>query len=163
MKIEIIAEPFDPWQALHNYQTQNDQLSGKYGATSIFIGTMRDFNEGDSVLGMTLEHYPGMTEKCISEAIQTANTRWEILDCLVLHRVGEVLPNQPIVLVAIWASHRGDAFDACRFIMETLKSTAPFWKKEFLPIIENQDTQESPQQNRWVNSNSNGYATKNKS
>lgn len=171
MLIKISDTPFDPWRELQNYQTKTTDLSGKFGATGIFIGTMRDFNEGDTIEGMILEHYPGMTEKCIAEAVQEAGRQWMILDCLVIHRVGTVYPNQPIVLVAVWTSHRGDAFDACRSIMETLKSTAPFWKKEFLSASEvkhsetgiNSNTKETPaKQSRWVASNSDGYAGKNR-
>lgn len=169
MHIKISETPIDPWQEIAGHQASAINLYGKFGATSIFIGTLRDFNEGDFIAGMTLEHYPGMTEKCIREAILIAEQRWVILDSLVVHRVGDVYPNEPIVIVAIWTQHRGDAFDACRFVMETLKSTAPFWKKEFLTAREEKnsgsqtirDTKElSIHQSRWVKSNSDGYANK---
>jgi len=125
-------------------------MAGKYGATSIFIGTMRDFNEDRTVQGMTLEHYPGMTEKQLEKIIHEAQQQWRLLDVLVVHRVGDISPDTPIVLVAVWSVHRGDAFDACRDIMEALKSRAPFWKKERLPA----------EQSRWVESNSDGYLQK---
>jgi molybdopterin synthase catalytic subunit len=144
MTILIRDAGFDPWQEIQHYQAT---LPATYGATSIFIGTMRDFNEGDSVKAMTLEHYAGMTEKQLAKIVTQAEQQWTIQDVLIVHRVGEILPNQPIVLVSVWTAHRGDAFDACRFIMEALKSQAPFWKKERLL-----DDDE-----RWVNHNTNGY------
>lgn len=149
MKVKICEESFDPWNEVCLYQEASAGMSGKFGATSVFVGTMRDFNEGDGVLGMTLEHYPGMTEKELEKIIVEASRRWQILDALVVHRVGEIRPNEPIVLVSVWAAHRGDAFDASRCIMEALKSKAPFWKKERL-----QSAQE-----RWVVGNSDGYKT----
>jgi molybdopterin synthase catalytic subunit len=169
MLVKISETPINPWQELEAYQTSVQNMAGKFGATSIFIGTLRDFNEGELINGMTLEHYPGMTEKCIRDAILIAEQRWVILDSLVVHRVGEVYPNQPIVIVAVWTQHRGDAFDACRFIMETLKSTAPFWKKEFLNAseVKHSETQVNcatselySSRSRWVTSNSDGYADK---
>ena len=108
---------------------------------------MRDFNEGDAVKGMTLEYYPGMTEKQLEKIIAEARQQWHVIDTLVVHRVGDILPDQPIVLVAVWASHRGDAFDASRYIMDALKSKAPFWKKELL----------TTEDERWVVENTNGY------
>lgn len=146
MKILLYSQDFDPWQEIQNYQATL-QLAGKYGATSIFIGTMRDFNDGDEVVGMTLEHYPGMTEKQLTNIVNEALQQWPILDALVVHRVGDILPNDTIVLVAVWSSHRGDAYDANRFIMEALKSRAPFWKKEQL----------YSNQQRWVDKNTDGY------
>ncbi len=124
-------------------------MHGQYGATNIFIGTMRDFNQNVNVQSLSLEHYPGMTEKQLKKIVIEAQNKWSILDSLLIHRVGELYPNDPIVLVAVWAIHRGDAFDACRFIMEALKSKAPFWKKERLE--QNQD--------RWVEKNTTGYLT----
>ncbi|NOT85963.1 MAG: molybdenum cofactor biosynthesis protein MoaE [Methylococcaceae bacterium] len=145
--IKLCATPLDPWQELQSHQATATHLTGQYGATSIFVGTMRDFNQGDAVKGMMLEHYPGMTEKVLANIVATAERQWAMLDCLIVHRIGMVRPDQPIVLVAVWSAHRGDAFDACRAIMEALKSTAPFWKKEQL----------ESNRSRWVNSNSNGY------
>jgi molybdopterin synthase catalytic subunit len=145
MNISLTSQAFDPWQSLAEYQTQ--QLAGKYGATAVFVGTMRDFNQGDGVVGMSLEHYPGMTEKQLALIVEQANQQWALLDTLLIHRIGDVVPDDSLVLVAAWSAHRGDAFDACRFIMEALKKQAPFWKKERLASGEV----------RWVESNSNGY------
>jgi len=101
---------------------------------------------------MFLEHYPGMTEKHLEKIVQAAKEQWEILETLVIHRVGELLPNDPIVLVAVWSAHRKDAFEASRFIMEDLKSKAPFWKKESL-----ESTGQTAEKNRWVQKNTSGY------
>lgn len=132
MRIEIRDTPFDPWQELQRHQENLSELRGKYGATASFVGTMRDHNEGDTVRGMILEHYPGMTERHLRHIVADAQKRWELLDVLIIHRIGELYPHDPIVLVAVWSTHRAAAFDACRFIMEDLKSRAPFWKKEIL-------------------------------
>lgn len=145
--IKIVSSEFDPFVEVQTYQQQQQTLAGKYGATNLFIGTMRDFNEGDKVKGMTLEHYPGMTEKQLTKVVVEAGKQWALLDSLVIHRVGDVYPDDVLVLVAIWSVHRGDAFDASRFIMEELKSNVPFWKKEIL-LNDN---------NRWVAKNSDGY------
>ncbi len=147
MLVTLSSMPFDPWQVLQNYQTTQSELAGKYGATSVFVGSMRDFNQGDTVKSMYLEHYPGMTEKQLQQIIQQANEQWILLDSLVMHRTGLVYPEETLVLVAVWAAHRGDAFDASRFIMENLKSAAPFWKKEIL----------TDGQTRWVEKNTDGY------
>ncbi len=149
MEIKILTEAFDPWQEIQRYQIAADDMHGKYGATSIFVGTMRDFNEGDDVKGMTLEHYPGMTEKQLEKIITNAMEKWQVLDVLVIHRVGELFPDDPIVLVAVWSSHRGDAFDVSRYIMEALKSDVPFWKKELL----------HSNAMRWLDKNSDGYSS----
>ncbi|HEX2238294.1 MAG TPA: molybdenum cofactor biosynthesis protein MoaE [Gammaproteobacteria bacterium] len=132
MHIEIREAPFDPWRELAYYQQDTLNAAGKYGATAVFVGSMRDFNEGEQVTAMTLEHYPAMTEKHLREIAYQARVRWDIIDVLILHRVGEIRPNDPIVLVAVWSAHRAAAYDANRFIMEDLKSKAPFWKKETL-------------------------------
>jgi len=100
------------------------------GAVATFIGVVRDVNEGSAVAGMTLEHYPGMTEKAIEEIVSQAQARWNVLDTLVIHRVGRLNPADQIVLVVVASAHRGDAFAACEFIMDYLKTRAPFWKKE---------------------------------
>lgn len=102
----------------------------RVGAVVTFIGTVRDMNDGSQVKGMTLEHYPGMTEKALEEIITQAQNRWDIFRTLVIHRVGPLLPEDQIVLVAVTSAHRGEAFAACEFIMDYLKSAAPFWKKE---------------------------------
>ena len=141
MLIEIKDAPFEPYQRLLEYQAAAG-FSGKYGATAVFVGSMREFNQGDDVTSMTLEHYPGMTEKYLQKIGQEAADKWDILDSLIVHRVGEMLPNDPIVLVAVWSAHRAEAFDASRYLMEELKSRAPFWKKESLA-----------KQTRWVEKN----------
>lgn len=147
MPIKITTADFNPWQEIQDYQAGN-RFAGKFGATAVFVGTMRDFNDGDNVQCMTLEHYPGMTEKQLAVIVNQACRQWTVLDTLVIHKVGDIFPNQPIVLVAVWTSHRGDGFDACRYIMEALKSKAPFWKKEQL----------NTEHSRWVNKNTDGYA-----
>jgi len=147
MHIEIVTHDFDPWQSLQHYQNRL-ALNGKFGATNVFVGTMRDFNEGQTVQSMLLEHYSGMTEKQLGLIVAEATTQWAVMDVLIVHKVGTVFPQQPIVLVAVWTAQRGDAFDACRHIIEGLKSKAPFWKKEQL----------SAEKSRWVEKNSDGYA-----
>lgn len=147
MEIKICAETLDPWREIQEYQAETSHLAGQYGATCLFIGTMRDVNEGDQVRGMLLEHYPGMTEKELEKVVRRAQEQWALLDILLVHRVGKIYPDDPIVLVSVWSSHRGDAFDACRFIMEALKSRVPFWKRE---LLESGDE-------RWVEKNTDGY------
>jgi molybdopterin synthase catalytic subunit len=102
----------------------------KVGAVASFIGVCRDANDGDAVSRMTLEHYPGMTEKALGKIVGEAKQRWKVIDILVVHRVGELKPGDQIVLVVVVGAHRGDAFAACEFIMDYLKTKAPFWKKE---------------------------------
>ncbi len=145
MSVEIRDTSFDPWQTINRYQTEVLGHAGLYGATAIFVGTMREFNEEVSVLAMSLEHYPGMTVKYLEGISSQARQRWDILDTLIVHRVGNLQPNDPIVLVAAWSAHRAAAFDACRFLIEELKSRAPFWKKETL--LEGE---------RWVEHNTQG-------
>ncbi len=103
------------------------------GAIASFIGLVRDINDGAAVAGMTLEHYPGMTEKALAGIVADAKQRWDIIDTLVIHRVGELKPLDQIVLVVVTGAHRGEAFAACEFIMDYLKTQAPFWKKEQTP------------------------------
>jgi len=129
MKIELLANSFNAYQLLEQYQDNMTQ-AGRYGAMANFIGTMRDTNEGKDIIEMFLEHYPGMTEKSLETIVNHANNNWQLIDSLVLHRIGKINPNEAIVLVAVWSRHRLDAFEACRYIMEQLKSTAPFWKRE---------------------------------
>ncbi|MBU3616875.1 molybdopterin synthase catalytic subunit MoaE [Polynucleobacter sp. JS-Polo-80-F4] len=105
----------------------------RVGAVVTFLGTVRDMNDGSQVKGMTLEHYPGMTEKALQEILDQAKARWDIYQTLVIHRVGPLLPEDQIVLVAVTSAHRGEAFTACAFIMDYLKTAAPFWKKEDTP------------------------------
>ena len=132
MRIEIRDTSFDPWQEVKNYQEQRLRKPGKFGATAVFVGTMRDFNAGQNVHSMVLEHYPEMTQKHLQQIAQEALDQWNILDIILLHRSGQVFPNDPIVCIAIWAAHRADAYAANRFIMEDLKSKSPIWKKESL-------------------------------
>jgi molybdopterin synthase catalytic subunit len=100
------------------------------GAVAVFVGTVRDRNEGADVGHLTLEHYPGMTEAALEDIVAQAKQRFDIRDVLVIHRVGPLAPGDQIVLVAVTARHRGAAFDACEFTMDYLKTRAPFWKKE---------------------------------
>jgi len=146
-KVVLFDAPFDPYAELKGYEAAlvTQHGSGQYGATTSFVGTMRDFNEGDDVSAMFLEHYPGMTEKALDKICEQAMADYPILDCLILHRVGDIKPNDSIVLVAAWSAHRGAAFDACRMLIEKLKSEAPFWKKETLNEGE-----------RWVEKNTKG-------
>ena len=130
MKIQLLAATFDPWQEIVRYQSGQPHLKGKFGATTVFVGTLRDFNQGETVRAMTLEHYAPMTEKHLERIVQEASLRWPIEDVLVVHRYGELLPNDPIVLVATWSAHRDDAFQACRYVIDELKTRAPFWKQE---------------------------------
>ncbi len=109
------------------------------GAVASFVGIVRDANDGARVSGMTLEHYPGMTEKALEGICAEASSRWDLTDTLVIHRVGPLRPGDRIVLVGVASPHRGDAFAACEFIIDYLKTRAPFWKRE--------DTPEGP---RWV-------------
>ena len=132
MSVEIRETAFDPWVEIGRYQQQLGHR-GEYGATAVFVGTTRDINEGRAVSAMTLEHYPGMTEEHLNTISVQAARRWAILDTLIIHRVGDLVPNDPIVVCAVWAAHRGVAFEACRYLIEELKSRAPFWKKESLP------------------------------
>lgn len=105
----------------------------RVGALASFLGLVRDVNDGAAVSEMTLEHYPGMTEKALEEIVAEAKGRWDIYDALVIHRVGPLLPCDQIVFVAVTGAHRGEAFAACEFIMDYLKTRAPFWKREATP------------------------------
>jgi len=106
------------------------------GAIVSFVGTVRDMNLGSQVNSMELEHYAGMTEKALADIIVEAKSRWSIHEALVIHRIGKMLPGEQIVLVAVTGQHRGEAFAACEFIMDYLKTAAPFWKKEATPTGE---------------------------
>jgi len=118
MKISVQREEFDL-----NKEIDLLRKDEKVGAVASFVGQVRE-------VAMTLEHYPGMTEKAIAKIVEEARTRWAVLNCTVIHRYGELKPADPIVLVAVASGHRGDAFAACEFIMDYLKTRAPFWKKE---------------------------------
>ena len=130
MKIEILNDKFDPWQAIVEYKRNDLQNNPSIGASSVFLGTVRDFNDDEKVESLFLEHYPEMTEKYLSQLVNEAIKKHKIIDGLVIHRVGNLKPTDPIVVVATWSEHRASAFDATRDIMESLKSEAPFWKKE---------------------------------
>ena len=103
------------------------------GAVAAFVGLVRDMNEGSGVSEMALEHYPGMTEKALEAIVAEARARWDILGARIIHRVGTLQPCDQIVLVAVSSAHRGEAFAACEFIMDYLKTRAPFWKREVTP------------------------------
>ncbi|MCA8967289.1 MAG: molybdenum cofactor biosynthesis protein MoaE, partial [Planctomycetes bacterium] len=124
------SEPFDPYDELRAAETALGERRRRVGAAATFVGSMRDFNEGEAVESMWLEHYPGMTERHLEGLVAAARARWQLDHALIVHRVGEVRPGDPIVLVAVWSAHRAHAFESCRHLMEELKSTAPFWKKE---------------------------------
>ena len=128
MKVEIRvqANAFDPLAELEPVHAAGPQVGGVVS----FVGLMRDLNQGDRVHSMTLEHYPGMTEKALAAIVDEAGQRWALDMVRVVHRVGEVLPQDPIVLVAVASAHRGEAFRACEFIIDYLKTRAPFWKRE---------------------------------
>jgi molybdopterin synthase catalytic subunit len=126
MTIRVQTEDFDVGLEILNLRRGN----AKIGAIASFIGLVRDINEGDEVAEMTLEHYPGMTEKALGVIVSEACKRWEIFEPLVIHRVGVLRPAEQIVLVVVGSAHRGEAFAACEFLMDYLKTRAPFWKKE---------------------------------
>lgn len=129
MRIAVQREDFDAGAEMRALSRANP----KVGAVASFVGLVRDANDDAQVAAMTLEHYPGMTEKAIARIVDEAKGRWEVLDCTVIHRVGELRPTDQIVLVVVASGHRGDAFAACAFIMDWLKTQAPFWKKEATP------------------------------
>ncbi len=126
MPVRIQSEDFDAGREIATLRRDNPGI----GAIASFIGVVRDVNGGETVAEMTLEHYPGMTEKSIAAIIEQAKSRWNVFDALVVHRVGWLKPLDQIVLVVVTGAHRGDAFVACEFIMDYLKTRAPFWKKE---------------------------------
>lgn len=126
IKVRVQTEAFDLGTEVDAIRRGRTDI----GAIASFVGLARDMNEGSGVAAMTLEHYPGMTEKTLAALVDDACSRWALLDVTVIHRVGRLLPGDPIVLVAVASTHRGDAFAACAFIMDYLKTRAPFWKKE---------------------------------
>ncbi len=126
MTVRIQTEDFDLGAEILDLRRSNTSI----GAVASFVGLVRDLNHGTTVAEMTLEHYPGMTEKALAEIVGEAKQRWNIIDTLVIHRIGPLKPTDQIVLVAVSSAHRGDAFAACEFIMDYLKTRAPFWKKE---------------------------------
>lgn len=135
MSVRVQTADFDLGTELTAQRAQDARI----GAQVSFLGLVRDMNDGASVAGMTLEHYPGMTEKALEAIVEDAKTRWDLYDVLVIHRVGPLKPCDQIVLVAVTSAHRGEAFAACEFVMDYLKTRAPFWKKE-----------DTPDGGRWV-------------
>ncbi|HEY8026237.1 MAG TPA: molybdenum cofactor biosynthesis protein MoaE [Burkholderiaceae bacterium] len=126
MTVRVQTEDFDLNREIAQLRLSNPAI----GAVVSFLGTVRDLNEGVAVSEMELEHYPGMTEKALQDIVVQAKQRWAVIDVLVLHRVGPLKPLEQIVLVAVAAAHRGEAFLACEFVIDYLKMEAPFWKKE---------------------------------
>ncbi|MCE1239662.1 MAG: molybdopterin synthase catalytic subunit MoaE [Azonexaceae bacterium] len=126
MSVRVQTADFDVGAELTALRANDPRI----GALASFVGLVRDINDGASVSGMMLEHYPGMTEKALEAIVADAQGRWDIFDALVIHRVGPLAPCDQIVLVAVSSAHRGEAFAACEFIMDYLKTKAPFWKKE---------------------------------
>ncbi|MCF6322849.1 MAG: molybdenum cofactor biosynthesis protein MoaE [Gammaproteobacteria bacterium] len=129
MKVVVQHDVLDPYKEIKHHEDKVLE-SGKHGGVVSFVGTMRDFNDGEDVTAMNLDHYPGMTEKHIEAVCQEAMDGWDVMDVLVVHRVGDMYPSDPIVLVAVWSAHRASAFDACRYVINYLKERAPFWKCE---------------------------------
>lgn len=126
MSVRVQTEDFDVSQEMLVLRQKNP----KVGAVASFVGVVRDLNDGDEVSTLTLEHYPGMTERSLEEIVSEAKSRWNIYDALIIHRVGTLLPLDQIVLVLVTSAHRGESFKACEFLMDYLKTRAPFWKKE---------------------------------
>ena len=135
MGVRVQVEAFDAGAELNALHSANLGI----GAVVSFVGYVRDFNDGQPVAGMLLEHYPGMTEKALSGIEAEARGRWPLLKVEIIHRVGSLEPGEPIVFVGTSSAHRQAAFDACAFIMDYLKTRAPFWKKE-----------RTPEGERWV-------------
>jgi molybdopterin synthase catalytic subunit len=135
MPVRVQTADFDVGGEIAQLRSGNPAI----GAIASFIGLVRDVNAGDRVSEMTLEHYPGMTERALEDIVTQARARWDILDVLVVHRVGHLRPLDQIVLVVVTGAHRGEAFAACEFVMDYLKTRAPFWKKE-----------QTPDGSRWV-------------
>ncbi|MBL8424864.1 MAG: molybdopterin synthase catalytic subunit MoaE [Candidatus Accumulibacter phosphatis] len=129
MAVRVQEADFDVGAELAALRGKDPQI----GALASFLGLVRELNDGAGVSELTLEHYPGMTERALQAIVSEACQRWAIIDALVIHRVGRLLPTDQIVLVAVAGAHRGDAFAACQFIMDYLKTRAPFWKRELTP------------------------------
>ncbi|HEY8119587.1 MAG TPA: molybdopterin synthase catalytic subunit MoaE [Methylophilaceae bacterium] len=145
MAVRVQTEDFDAGAEISRMRLSRPDI----GAVAAFIGQVRDLNNGDQVSTLTLEHYPGMTEKALESIVEQALQRWDIFDALVVHRVGALKPTDQIVLVVVSSAHRGEAFAACEFIMDYLKTEAPFWKKEQTPAGE-----------RWVEARSSDEVAK---
>ena len=135
MTVRVQVEDFDAGLEINTLRRSYANI----GAVAAFIGQVRDLNEGDQVSELVLEHYPGMTEKSLQSIIEQAKQRWNVIDALIVHRVGKLKPLDQIVLVLVASNHRKEAFAACEFMMDYLKTEAPFWKKE-----------QTPAGSRWV-------------
>lgn len=148
MSVRVQEEDFDVGAEIARLRAGNPKI----GAVASFIGVVRDLNEGANVATMALEHYPGMTEKALAAIVEQAKARWDLYDVLVIHRVGTLKPADQIVLVVVTGAHRGEAFRACEFVMDYLKTEAPFWKKETTPAgarwVDARDTDEAARE-RW--------------
>lgn len=132
MPVRIQHEDFDAGAEIARLRANDPRV----GAVASFVGVARDRNDGAAVATMTLEHYPGMTDKALAAIVEQAKSRWDVFEILVIHRVGMLKPLDQIVLVVVTSSHRGEAFAACEFVMDYLKTEAPFWKKETTPAGE---------------------------
>jgi molybdopterin synthase catalytic subunit len=143
-RVRVQEQDFDIGRELESLTRGRNDVGG----LASFVGLVRDANDGQAIRGMTLEHYPGMTEKALEEICAQAHARWNLLDTLVIHRVGALVPGDRIVLVGVASAHRGEAFEACEFIMDYLKTRAPFWKRE-----------DTPQGTRWVEARSSDDAS----
>lgn len=144
MKISVQCEDFDAAAELAALRA-----NPKAGAVVMFVGTVRDINDGEGVKSLTLEHYPGMTERSLKKIVEAASERWDIEDATVIHRVGKLHVTDQIVFVGVSSMHRGEAFDACEYIIDFLKTEAPFWKRE-----------EVTEGERWVEAKESDDATR---
>lgn len=155
MTVRVQHEPFDVGAEVDRVRAGNP----KVGAVAAFVGVVRDLNDGANVASMTLEHYPGMTEKALEAIVEQSKARWDIYDVLIVHRVGTLRPTDPIVLAVVTSAHRGEAFAACEFVMDYLKTEAPFWKKEATPAgsrwVDARDSDEAARA-RWSEQTSKG-------
>lgn len=134
-RVRVQEQDFDVGRELDSLTRGRTDVGG----LASFVGLVRETNDGSAIRGMTLEHYPGMTERALEEICAQAHARWDLIDSLVIHRVGSLVPGDRIVLVGVASAHRGEAFEACEFIMDYLKTRAPFWKRE-----------DTPEGSRWV-------------
>jgi len=133
MHVELVDASFDPYARLTGYEaTLPAPTRRRLGAAAQFIGRMRDLNDDEGVVELFLEHYPGMTERRLEGIVLEAQAHWSFTEGLIVHRIGTVHPAEALVVVAVWSAHRAPAFEACRWIVEHLKHSAPFWKKETL-------------------------------
>ena len=148
--IRVSPEDFDLSEETARIRAANPQS----GAIVSFVGVVRNKNDGSDVAAMSLEHYPGMTEKALGAIIESARSRWSIDDVTVIHRVGDLKLGDQIVLCLVCAEHRREAFEACEFIMDWLKTEAPFWKKETTPSgarwVDARESDEAAKA-RWTN------------